>query len=258
MTRKPKPFATEVDLCKAFLDALPAGWISYAETGGWDILLVRTADGCQVGIQAKLKFTAHLLNQALEYPSAWAATYEGPDFRAVMTPEGECRLGTIANYIGISTISVKAPPIGKYDKPFRPLLPGVDDDSLWRDEWHDWAPTKRIVLPAYVPDVVAGAPAPLQLSTWKVGALKITATLQLRGYVTRQDFKHLDISVSRWLSRDFEWLVARDGRLFAGPKMPDFAGQHPRVYAEVLADAEKWMLKLPALAELPAQKGLAV
>ncbi len=30
--KKPKPFATEVELCSAFLSALPKGWTAYAET----------------------------------------------------------------------------------------------------------------------------------------------------------------------------------------------------------------------------------
>ena len=38
-------FASEVDLCARFLKALPEDWIAYNETAGWDILLVRSADG---------------------------------------------------------------------------------------------------------------------------------------------------------------------------------------------------------------------
>ena len=51
-------FRSEADLCAAFLAALEREhakkWMAYAETAGWDILLVRLKDGFQIGIQAKL------------------------------------------------------------------------------------------------------------------------------------------------------------------------------------------------------------
>jgi hypothetical protein len=31
------------------------------------------------------------------------------------------------------------------------------------------------------------------------------------------------------------------GDYVAGPRLPDFKAQHPRVYAEIEADAAKWM-----------------
>ncbi len=62
----PKPFATEADLCAAFLAEVPNTWTAWKEHAGWDILLVRKADGFQIGIEAKLKCNATVLQQALK------------------------------------------------------------------------------------------------------------------------------------------------------------------------------------------------
>ena len=61
MAKKPKktaPFKTEADLCTAFARCVDKrDWIIFNETAGWDILLVRKADGFQIGIEAKLKLS---------------------------------------------------------------------------------------------------------------------------------------------------------------------------------------------------------
>lgn len=240
--KAPKHFATEVDLCARFLSALPKGWTPYAETAGWDILLSRDRDGFQIGIQAKLKLNVGVICQALEQHSRWWATLSGPDCRAVLVPEGESRLGPIADYIGITVIRVRPPP-PKHVRyaAFSPDLP--DDGHTLQDEWHEWAPAKRETLPSYVPDVAAGSSAPVQLTEWKIAAMKIAITLELRGFVTREDFKEHKIDHRRWMASGEGWLQLVDGRL-VGHRMPDFKTMHPRNYAEILADAEKWMLKL--------------
>lgn len=241
--KKPKPFATEVELCAAFLAALPAGWTAYNETAGWDILLVRDADGFQIGIQAKLKFNLAVLHQAIETSVGKWSSGVGPDCRAVLIPEGEGRLGSIGAYLCLTTIEVRAPGHSRQAQAFTPELP--DDKNGWRSRWFEMAPTKREVLPAYVPDCKAGDKAPLQLTDWKIKALKIAATLELRGWVTRDDFRHIDIDHRRWQSG--QWIVVdmESGRWVKGPKYwPDFAAQHPRNYAEIKADAETWMLKV--------------
>ena len=62
-------FRSEADLCSAFLAIFrreyAAKWVAYAETEGWDILLVRRADGFQIGIQAKLTLNIAVVNQCL-------------------------------------------------------------------------------------------------------------------------------------------------------------------------------------------------
>ena len=239
--KNPKPFATEVDLCKAFIASLPVDWTAYPETADWDILLVRKTDGFQIGIQAKLALNVHVIGQALEEGGAWWATREGPDCRAVLVPSGEDRIGRIASYIGITVIHLDHPSFAGHRR-FYPRLPG-DGDPHGTSEWHDWATAKRCALPAYVPDVAAGSPSPMQLTNWKIAALKIEATIEIRGWVTRADFAHHRIDHRRWLATENGWLTNDAGRLVKGPRFPNFAGQHPRNYAEIKADAEAWMPK---------------
>lgn len=240
--KKPKPFATEVELCAAFLAALPAGWTAYAETAGWDILLARDADGFQIGIQAKLKFNLAVLHQAIESDFGKWSTRAGPDCRAVMIPDGAGEIGGLASYLGLTVIEVRGADRPRWAKVFEPELPVLGKEP-WRDPWFDLAPAKRHELPAYVPDCKAGDKAPLQLTDWKIRALKIAALLELRGFVTRDDFKHLDIDHRRWIAG--EWLVLNDARQWVrGKYFPNFAEQHPRNYAEIVADAETWMPKV--------------
>lgn len=246
--RAPKPFAKETDLCAAFLFALPEAWTAFAETAGFDILLVRKSDGAQVGIEAKLKLNAEVVSQALEDGGYWRADRENPDFRAVLVPESDAgAFDRIAAYVGFTVLRMEAGrTIGqqRWKPRFHPQLPGDNRHSDDR-EWHAWSSSKRCTLPAYVPDVAAGASAPVQLTAWKIAALRIEATLELRGHVTRADFAHLRIDHRRWLAREVGWLVAGGDGLIAGPRFPNWKAQHPRVYAEILADAETWMRKVP-------------
>jgi hypothetical protein len=246
MTEK---FATEAELCAAFIAALPEGWTAYAETAGHDILLVRAADGFQIGIQAKLKFNAHVLSQTIDDSYA-AADRPGPDCRAVLVPSGEVQryLSHIAQHCGVTVLTVKPGELkSKWEKRFAPSLPEIGTSLAWSAErdWHEMAPSKRHKLPAYVPDVAAGAPAPLQLTDWKIKAIKIAVLLDVRGYAARSDFSHLHLDHRRWLGPENLWLVVEDGKLVKGPRMPDFKAQHPKVYAQIKAEAATWMASHP-------------
>lgn len=244
---KIKAFATEVDLCARFIEKLPDEWIAYAETGGWDIVLVRKADGFQIGIEAKLKLNLQVINQAIEDHGYWHSVGQNPDCRAILVPAGEGGFGRIASYIGVTIIYVYPPDEfehggmrSKRGPFFTPNLPKIGE-TLYRHEWHEWCPIQRVALPAYIPDVKAGASAPVQLTEWKIAAIKIAITLERRGYVTRSDFKEHRIDHRRWLTPT-GWLRVKDGHYIKG-SMPDFKKQHPRVYKEIEADADKWMPK---------------
>lgn len=243
MAKKPVPFAKETDLCTAFLEgvAKEKNWTAYAETAGWDILLVRDADGFQIGIEAKLKLNADVIAQTLE--EGYWPDGAGPDCRAVLVPDTFSRGGfdKIAAYIGFTIIRV-ASGLTEYSRrpAFMPHLPKIEDQHWGSDDWHELCPTKRCQLPEYVPDVAAGAVAPLKLTRWKIAAIKIAVTIEKRGYVTRTDFKHHGIDHRRWIASVPGWLKIENGRYVAA-KMPDFKRDHPRVYAEIAADAAKWL-----------------
>jgi len=245
--KKEPLFAKEADLCAAYIALLPDGWTAYAETAGWDILLSRDADGFQIGIQAKLRLNADVINQALEEYGSWAADQPGPDCRAVLVP-GDVgdKFGRICAYVGLTIITVGTPWTdyrrGGHivtGRRIEPPLPGTQGEYFDR-KWHEWCPTKREPLPAYVPDVAAGAPAPSQLTDWKIRAIKIAIIAQVHGHVLRTDFRQIGIDHRRWISA--RWLIVEDGLWVAG-QMPDFKAQHPRVYDEIKADAAEWMPK---------------
>lgn len=230
--RKEPTFKTEADLCAAFIEwAGPQGWTAYPETAGWDILLV-AIDGTQIGVQAKLKFNLAVLSQAIG--EAWNACHEaGPDFRAVLVPDGARE--EICAALGLMAIR-HVPNSWRKDDIFSPRL----DERFggWRS-WHYWNPSRRIELPKYVPDVVAGSAAPVRLTRWKIAALSIMATLELRGYVTRADFKRFGIDPRRWIA-DPSWLKPGEqpGQFVRGDALR-FADQHPEVYPQVLADVRE-------------------
>lgn len=231
-------FSSEAELCAAFIAWLGRWpeWTAYPETAGWDILLAHR-DGTQVGVQAKLKFNIKVLQQAID---SWLGYREaGPDFRAVLLPSTEGD-ESICSALGLGLIR------GRADRPF-----GIGEPTRYSFNpqfdrhhyraWHFQNPEKRHALPQYVPDVVAGASAPTQLTRWKVAALEIAATLELRDFVTRDDFRRAGIDHRRWTQ---VWLVPdlKSGGWRRGEQMPDFAAQHPVVYPKVLADVRKRLL----------------
>jgi len=246
MPRKPakaKPFATEAALCAAFIaDATRDGkWTAYAETGGFDILLVRPKDGLQIGIQAKLVLNARVLEQSL--PDWYSHGTTGPDCRAVLVPDG-CGggLSTVCDYLGLTVIQQRAPSSrSPHATRFRPELPARPNDwDYWAmKRWHQWCPNNRIKLPEYVPDVAAGAAAPLQLTDWKIKAIKLAVLLEHRP-VQRSDFRSLGISPTRWTDRHHGWLRATPVGYVATPHMPKFAREHPVNYRQIKADVGVW------------------
>jgi hypothetical protein len=249
-------FATEADLCAAFISQLPAGWVAYPESCGFDIVLVRVADGVQIGIEAKLVLNAKVITQILPYPMSFYGSIDrDPDFRAVLVPWGRAAAGmaAICQRLGITVLEMKSKALylemkdrswGREKGKYKPALPDEDRHS-WREEWHDWMPDRRLDLPAYVPDVSAGRSAPRQLSEWKIKAIKLEVVLEKQGFVTRADFRFLRIDPSRWCDSYMKWLVpgAEKGKWVAGPKLPDLRSQHPLNYSQIEADYEKWREK---------------
>lgn len=245
MKREP-PFKSEAEMCAAFIEwakRFPE-WTPYPETCDWDILMVH-ADGTQIGIQAKLKLNLAVIAQAIEQ-GGWYPRRIGPDFRAVLVPEGHS-LAFLCNAIGITVIDGYCDryATGKASVPkFTPSLNDRDDDR----EWHYVNPARRHELPRYVPaDVPAGVPSPSPLTRWKIAALEIVAMLEIHGRVTREDFKIAGIDHRRWTQPGWSsaWLDPVPGVPGAWQwnesKRSElaFAAQHPIVYPQVLADIRK-------------------
>lgn len=244
-------FAKETDLCAAFIASLPKGWTAYNETGGFDILLSRDVDGFQIGIEAKLKLNAKVVCQAAEDVGSYAVDMPGPDCRAVLIPRGvSLDMARVCEFLGITVIRQERLENRRVHDAFRPSLPSINDGWMARN-WHERAPASRIKLPDYVPDVGAGDKSPLQLTPWKVKAIKIAVTLNKRGYITRADFKHHQISMSMWSQS--RWIKLDSARrVWTANRVPDFRAQHPTNYAQIEADYPKWMMdpaKLPAVQE---------
>ncbi|MCY1166653.1 hypothetical protein D9M73_66020 [compost metagenome] len=232
-------FETEAALCAAFLVWVKAEggkvkygsrtpvWTPYAETAGWDILLV-AEDGTQIGVQAKQKFNMKVLSQCL--PDRWSSWNDrGPDYRAVLVPDLDRSHADICAALGLMLITGKRGYGGDPE-----FTPGLDMEHC--EGWHYWNQARRCDLPEFVPDVPAGASGPVQLTKWKIAALRVAATLQVRGHVTRQDFKEIGIDHRRWVGPG-DWIKPGDvpGQYVRGSGL-NFDTQHPDVYAQVLAE----------------------
>lgn len=237
-----KTFLKETELCAAFISSLPKNWVAYPETYS-DILLVRKEDGFQIGVEAKLKLNAKVITQIAEPVGYYYSTRSGPDCRAILVPEGvNYEFTQVCSFLGITVIRM-SPDISRISSRYYPCLPVLH--AGWPDtDWFEFAPTERVTLPEYIPDVVSGASSPVSLTFWKIGAIKLAITLEKQGYITRQDFKEHKISLSRWIAPGTGWLVRDDkGRWVRGKYLPDFKKQHPVNYAQIEADYNKWKIK---------------
>lgn len=226
MTRREVKFASEAELCAAFCTwATRQGWTPYAETAGFDVLLVEKS-GAQIGIEAKLRTNVKVIEQAL--PSCWDSGEVGPDHRAILVPDhpGEGIVTALA-FVGVEVFYATSAH-WRGDR-----FDFVRGNRL--SEMHDWNPARRCALPEFVPDVAAGVPAPVQLTKWKIGALRVLALLEIDGSVTKKEIAGAGIDPRRWCAGD-NWLrVVGDGRYSRGD-CPAFDQQHPDVYAKVRAE----------------------
>jgi hypothetical protein len=92
--------------------------------------------------------------------------------------------------------------------------------------------------------IISGSTAAIQLTRWKIGAIKLAIILEERP-LTREDFRIIGIDHRRWI--DGRWLQSSPDGLIAASGLPDFRAQHPVNYEQIKADAEKWKPKLLAL-----------
>lgn len=259
-----KPWEKEAELVADFTEhAKAAGWLVYAETCSWDLLLVRPEDGFQIGIEAKMSLNATVVCQVLSRESHYDRGH-GPDCWAVLVPRVKTVNGmqTICRHLSIVVIEGLAPGQNYYGRAklgptFTPELPTRKErwsigSELARDGWPERCPDKRHTLPDYIPDVTGGHASPIALTDWKIRAIKIAIVLERRGYVTRPDFKALGVDASRWTQF---WLKSGGGGRWLSDGEPDFKAQHPTNYEQIAADWDVWSTKLPPVAaDLPLKE----
>ena len=238
MKRTPE-FETEAQLCAAFAAwAKTQGFTVYPETEEWDLLCV-TSDGLQLGVEAKLSLNAKVVTQALRGAACAWGEHRGPDYRAILVPSiGDSHFANaLTAFVGLAVLFPEH--VYRYAGEQRAHFARVGAHEF---ELHDWNPRKRCELPAYIPDVPAGVPAPRTLSPWKIGALRVMALLELQGYVTRDDIRNCKIDPRRWCGTD-HWLIAdAEGRWLLS-KAPRFDQQHPDVYAQILNETRSKILR---------------
>lgn len=251
-------FPKEVDLCEAFIETLPKGWTNYNETGGYDILLVHDETGFQIGIEAKLRLNAKVVCQAL---SGLLSSYnhQAPDCRAVLVPSGVNHdLKVVCDHLNLTVITVNK-------RSWSGSVYGCNNSKSWSSQpllptpiakkhlkwdaylyeytrdWYDFGPTERLTLPEYVPDVAAGASAPMTLSTWKIKAMRVSIWVECNTTITRAHFKALDVSPSMWMNG--YWLKKGDtrGEWIKADHFPDYRAQHPSIYEQIETDYDKWV-----------------
>jgi hypothetical protein len=197
----------------AELSKKPPKWTVYPETAGWDLLLVHNS-GFQVGLEAKLTLNAKVIDQALVNANSRFNT-AGPDYRGVLVPVGGAQhhLERICDAIGIGIVRVGPARQGVY-RYFG--LPGGGDYS------RDWPKS------------------PVMLTEWKIKAIKLMILLERRGAVHRSDMRALKISPSRWTDAYHGFLAPTSGGYVRCDRTPDLKAQHPRNWAEIEADFDKW------------------
>lgn len=240
--KRPALFASEAMLCSSF--AAAAGeqdWTVYPETSGWDLLLVKGE--VQIGIEAKLRPSLHLLAQAyeragLDEPSC---RKRGPNYVGLLVPERDGELEMLARGFGFGVITPDVR--GAWSSQRAGCMEEVEARRVtWPDldkrisHWQPQHFEKPAWLPPVVPTVAAGVPSPICLTEWKVRALRLLALLEVRGWVTIADLRHYGLAPSWWYHR---WLVPGEvkGRWVRRPGVILAQDQHPEAFAEMVERA---------------------
>ena len=123
---------------------------------------------------------------------------------------------------------------------FSPACP-TKKSTYGAEDWPNWCPAERCAIPDYVPDVSGGKASPVQLSPWKIKAIKLLVLLDRNGAVTRQDMKAIQISASRWTDHWHGFLSpGPDGGYIRNGRTPDLRTQHPKNWAEIESDFDRW------------------
>ncbi|HHQ2561158.1 TPA: phosphoadenosine phosphosulfate reductase family protein [Pseudomonas aeruginosa] len=230
-------------------------WAPLAEFGDWSTAMIADAYGGDEAeeINARTGCTGCPLaseEKALETVLAmphWAylAPLRGLKelWRQLREPQHRLRKAGIERLLEMCGIAVLAPSRGhrRRDGKF------VDFPEFHLRYWlqhlsgpqlFDWNPAERCHVPIVVPDVPAGVPAPLRLTEWKEGALKVIATLRRQGFITTKQIAECGVSATNWTR---SWLDkgAERGTWVESPRMPAFDQQHPEAFTKIQQALDK-------------------
>lgn len=227
-------FPTEAALCAAFIgefNAVP-GWTCYPETGGFDVLVVHES-GRQIGVEAKLQLNAKVCDQILPQTRLWHYTDVGPDHRLVIVPyisDGAAGIAKMLNMLGVEVWETSQ---YNHDDVFN-VRDKMHRDSVlchWYVAMFDWNPVERIKLPGTVPEVPAGVAAPVRLTPWKEGALRVLAHLERYGRIQAKQIVGYGVSPTIWITTWLERAPERGWWLETLETPRRHATQNPLAYA---------------------------
>jgi hypothetical protein len=218
-------YASEALLCTAFSEAARRdGWTVYPEQHGWDLLLARQR--VQVGVQAKLEPTTHLLLQALPqlaHPGcrsrnrqALGVRADGPTYRAVLVPGFEARtekatLDRRARFYAVAAhlrLLVLEPPaaarpwlcswlrVGAWERGNLARSSRLVDDRPDLRFYH-WHPRLLVWVPPFIPNLPAGVPNPRVCGPWQLAAVLLEQLARTRSpaRVTLEDARNVSAQV---------------------------------------------------------------
>lgn len=229
-------YPTEAALCAAFVREFNRvdGWTCYPETGGFDVLVAH-ADGRQIGVEAKLQLNAKVVDQILPELHSYRYDDTGPNHRLVIVPyisDGAAGIAKVLRMLGVEVWEAQEcwP---RDERPFdiRNKVIHGDHPNVWYSAWYDWNHINPIKLPATVPEVPAGVPAPRRLTPWVEGALKVLAHLELHGRIRAKDIAGYGISPTMWTQH---WLDRCEDRGWWTDNLDTprhHAQRHPLAYA---------------------------
>jgi hypothetical protein len=215
---------SEVALCADAIErARKEDWTAHPEACEYDIVLV--GHGLVVGVEAKLRQNLEVLRQA-----AGRRRHDNtPDYIVVLTSGHADRAFSVL-CADLRLIHWSICPGYESLNTLLHLL-----DTAGEECRCDGAPLK---LPGYASNSVAGSPAPIRLTDWKLNALRMFAIIEATGVACVADFKRLRLYPRSWAESGWVQRGAERGTYVAGPRFNAIPSQHPDAYASILAEVK--------------------
>lgn len=219
-----RAYESEEQLCEDVAShARAAGFLVYPETGKFDLVLVRR--GIQIGVQAKLRFTHHLVAQALEgvqWLERSRYIQRGPHYRLIACQPAKSIRGdaqVITRACHLLFLDMNNHPAHwlyrhSHGRHRRYALTRYGTPMDWR--YYRWQPQKLVWLPPAIPNLPAGVPCPSTVGPWQIAAVRLEKICLRRGWVTCVDAQDVIASVDKHYSsntllrRFYECTTIRD------------------------------------------------